>query len=307
MLKALRPEIVAVCPRHPDQHRDMVLAAIECGARGIYVEKPFCRTPEEADQILAACENRGVKVAVAHRNRYHPALAAVKRLLDEGAIGRLLEFRGRGKEDERGGGEDLWVLGAHVCNLAHHLGGDPLGCSARIEQDGHPVTHADISDGKEGLGPLAGDTVHARYDMKCGVPFYFDSIRKAGAKEVGFGLQIVGNRGVIDLRVDAHPMAHLIEGNPFLPHTGPRAWVPISSAGPGKPEPIADLPMLVEKHVLPGRDLIAAIREGRAPLCDAQQGAMTVDMICAAFESHREGGRRVAIPLEDRSSPMGRF
>ncbi len=307
MLQKVRPEIVAVAPRQADQHRDMVLAAIEAGAKGIYVEKPFCRSPEEADQILAACGRRGAKLAVAHRNRYHPALPAVKRLIDGGAIGRVLEFRGRGKEDARGGAEDLWVLGSHVINLAHYLGGDPLGCSAWIEREGHPVTRADVMDGKEGLGPLAGDSLHARYDMKCGVPFYFDSMRGAGIATKGpnFGLQVIGNAGVIDLRVDLHPLAHLLEGNPFLPTATPRTWVPISSAGPGQPEPVADMPMVAEKHVLAGRDLVAAIREDRQPLCDARQGAMTVEMICAAFESHRQGGRRVTFPLETRANPLG--
>ncbi len=58
MLRETRPDIVAIGPRHIDQHRDMVLAAIEGGARGIYMEKPFCRTPAEADEIVAACEKK---------------------------------------------------------------------------------------------------------------------------------------------------------------------------------------------------------------------------------------------------------
>ncbi len=305
MLGSAKPDIVAVCPRHADQHRDMVLAAIDAGAKGIYVEKPFCRSPEEADQILAACERSGAKVAVAHRNRYHPALPKVKELIEGGAIGRLLEFRGRGKEDERGGGEDLWVLGSHVINLAHFLGGEPVACSAWVGQGGRAVGRADVTEAKEGLGPLAGDALHARYDMACGLPFYFDSLRRAGTKEPNFGLRVIGNAGMIDLRVDRHPIAHLLEGNPFMPHPEPRAWVPISSAGPGQPEPVADMPRAAEKHILAGRDLIAAIREDRPPLCDGRQGATTVEMICAAFESHRLGGARVTLPLKTRVNPLG--
>ena len=38
MLNKVAPDIVAVCPRHPDQHRDMIVASIEAGAKGIYVE-----------------------------------------------------------------------------------------------------------------------------------------------------------------------------------------------------------------------------------------------------------------------------
>ncbi|HEX3872388.1 MAG TPA: Gfo/Idh/MocA family oxidoreductase, partial [Pirellulales bacterium] len=58
MLSAARPDIVAVSPRFVDEHHDMILAAIDSGARGIYVEKPFCRTPAEADAIVAGCEKK---------------------------------------------------------------------------------------------------------------------------------------------------------------------------------------------------------------------------------------------------------
>ena len=66
MLAEVRPEFVSVCPRHADQHAAMALAAIEAGARGVYVEKPFCRTPAEADALVRACANTGARIAVAH-------------------------------------------------------------------------------------------------------------------------------------------------------------------------------------------------------------------------------------------------
>lgn len=43
----LAPDIVVVAPRQIDEHRDMILAAVGSGARGIYIEKPLCRTPAE--------------------------------------------------------------------------------------------------------------------------------------------------------------------------------------------------------------------------------------------------------------------
>jgi predicted dehydrogenase len=51
MLAVAKPDIVAVCPRYLDHHGEMLLAAAASGARGIYVEKPFCRTPAEADAL----------------------------------------------------------------------------------------------------------------------------------------------------------------------------------------------------------------------------------------------------------------
>ena len=307
MLPAVRPDIVAVCPRQPDQHRDMALAAIRAGAKGIYVEKPFCRTPAEADQIVGACKTHHVKLAVAHRNRYHPTLQAIDKYIAGGGLGRVLEIRGRGKGDRRGGAEDLWVLGSHTLNLIHYFGGAPKSCSAVLKQDGRLVTKADVKPGGEALGPLAGNELHARYEMERGMIAYFDSIANDTTGNHGFGLQIIGSKGIIAIKCDRHPLAHLVPGNPFQPTTKPRPWIPFSSAGPGQPEPIADLADHVGHHVTSARDLADAVEKNRQPLCNVHEGAMTVEMICAVFESHRQGGRAVAIPLKERGNALAKL
>jgi predicted dehydrogenase len=282
----------------------MTLAAIGEGAKGIYIEKPFCRTPAEADEIIAACERHNVKLAVAHRNRYHPTLQTIDKLLADGGIGKLLEIRGRGKGDRRGGSEDLWVLGSHVLNLIHYFAGNPKSCSGVLSQNGRRVTKADVRDGNEALGPLAGNEVHARYEMQNGTVAYFDSIANDGTRNAGFGLQMIGSEGMVDVNCDRHPLAHLVPGNPFRPTNKPRPWVPISSAGPGKWEPRQDLEETVTHHVGPCRDLINAIRSDRQPLCSVYEGAMTVEMICAVFASHRQDSKAVSFPLEERGNAL---
>lgn len=307
MLTATRPQIVAVCPRHPDQHLEMITAAIEAGAEGVYVEKPFCRTPAEADAILAAADRQNAKVAVAHSNRYHPTLQAVDALIADGGIGRVLEIRGRGKGDRRGGGEDLWVLGSHVLNLFHYFGGAPLTCSAVVKHQGRNATRSDVREGNEALGPLAGDEIHARFDMERGLVAYFDSIANDGTGGAAFGIQIIGSEGIIDIKSNREPLAHLVPGSPYRPADAPRPWIPISSAGAGKPEPQEDVAELVGHHVLAARDLIAAIRDDRQPLCSGADGALTVEMVCAVFESHRMNAQAVPLPLEHRDHPLERL
>lgn len=304
MLSETKPDIVAIGPRHIDQHRDMVLAAIEAGARGIYIEKPFCRTPAEADELVAACERQNTKLAIAHRNRNHPALQAIDRLLKEELIGRVLEVRGRGKEDTRGGALDLWVLGPHILNLANYFCGKPVACSAVLLLGGRPVVRSDVQEGAEGTGPLAGNEVHARYEMERGIPFFFDSVQGAGTASAGFGLQLIGTKGIIDIRTDKEPVAQLLAGSPFAPSSESRAWVPISSAGVGKAEPIPNLGDDLRTHVVAGRDLIAAIRENRQPICNAGEGRVIIEMISAVFESHRLNGQRVTFPLKTRQNPL---
>jgi predicted dehydrogenase len=272
----------------------------------VYSEKPFCRTLAEADEIIAAAEKQGTRLGIAHRNRYHPVMPVVAKLVQDGAIGRLLEFRARGKEDQRGGSLDLWVLGGHLFNLIHYFGGEPLACSATVLQAGKPATKADVKEGDEGVGPLAGNEVHARFEMANGVPAFFDSVQSAGVKSTGFGVQFIGTEGIIDLRTDAEPAAQILKGSPFRPTKEARSWIPITSGGIGVPEPLANIKEVME-HVAAGRDLIAAIAEKRAPLCSTNDARVTLEMVMGIFESHRLNGARVTLPLKSRDNPIARW
>src|SRR2546425_6800493 len=123
MLDREKPDIVAVAPRWIDCHRDMVLACAEHGCH-VFLEKPLCRTLAEADAMVDACEEHHVKLAIAHQTRYSPRLVRVQELIAAGRIGDVVELRGRGKEDARGGGEDLMVLGTHIMDLIRLVAGD---------------------------------------------------------------------------------------------------------------------------------------------------------------------------------------
>jgi len=304
MLEKTQPEIVSIGPRNITHHHEMAMAAAKSGAKGIYMEKPFCRTLAEADEIISSCDKHNVRLALAHRNRYHPVLPTVASLVKEGRIGRMLELRCRGKEDARGGGLDLWVLGSHVLNVALIFTGQPVACSATLFQGKHPATPSDIREGAEGVGPLAGDTLHARFDTDSGVPIYFESVKQAGHAAVGFGLQLIGTQGVIDLRMDQGAMAHYREGNPFQPNAEPRTWQPISTAGIGVAETIPNIPSQVTSHLLSVRDLLGSIQENRAPLCSAADGRTVLEMTMGVFSSHVKGGSRVTLPLENRQHPL---
>lgn len=304
MLHALKPEFVSVAPRHADQHRDMILAAIQSGARGIYAEKPFCRTPAEADQILKSAHENNVKIAVAHRNRYHPVLPIIDQLLQEGAIGRLLELRGHGLGDRRGGGEDLWVLGCHVFNLFHYFAGKPRSCSGYLLKDGQPVTAKDIQPGAEGLGPLAANEIHARWHMDNGLIAHYTTFANDGSDKKGYAAHLVGTKGTISIQIDRDPVAWLSPGNPYDPTSKAEPRVPITSGGLNTKEHQPELIANVHNHALAIQDLIQSVDANRQPLCDAHQGAVTVEMICSVFESHRRGGAHVPFPLEERDNPL---
>jgi predicted dehydrogenase len=269
------------------------------------MEKPFCRSPAEADDIAAACQTQNVKLAVAHRNRYHPVLPTIAQLIKAGELGKVLEIRGRGKGDRRGGSEDLWVLGSHVLNLVHYFGGKATSCSAMIYRQGIPITKSDIVAGNEGLGPLAGDEVRARFRLASGLTAYFDSMANDGTESQAFGLQIIGSKGVIDFKIDREPLARICRGNPF--ELLPKAWVPIASTGIGTAESDPTIAARVANHQVAAEDLIASIHLDRQPQCGLADAVQTVEMISAVFESHRLGGQNVSLPLEDRRHPFARW
>lgn len=300
MLDEVKPDIVAIASRWTDQHRDMAVAAAERGIHA-YMEKPLCRTLAEADEIVAAGEKTHAKLAVAHQTRYSPKLDVVRKLIADGKIGRVLEYRGRGKEDQRGGGEDLFVLGSHIMNLIRTLGGDPLWCFGQVEQSGHSVRKADVKDGPEGLGPLAGDAVSAMYGMPDGARAFFQSVRNAG-QGARFALQIFGSSGVIEIQTGYLPAVKFLADPKWSPGRSEAKWQDVSSAGIGASEPLKDGGAHAG-NVLAVQDLLAAIRENREPKCSAREARGTIEMIMAVFDSHRTGGP-VTLPLANRQNPL---
>ena len=297
MLDQVPLDIVAIAPRWIDQHRDMCVEAAERGIH-IYLEKPMCRTPQEADDIVRACERHGVKLAIAFQTRYSPKLPIIRELIAEGAIGRLLEIRARGKEDHRGGGEDLWVLGSHLMNLIHVFAGEPQWCFASVLVHGRPATAADVVEGNEGIGPLVGDAVHAFWQMAGSVAAYFDSIRHARGRR--FGLRLYGSEGVIELTTGYLPAAYWLPEPTWSPGRSGKRWIAISSNGPNKPEPLRD-GGLHAGNILAVQDLIEAIENDRQPEANVYEARMTVEMIASVFQSHVLQ-RPVTLPLKHRGA-----
>lgn len=302
MLDETRPELLSVCPRWVDQHRDMVVAAAERGVRGIYLEKPLARTLAEADEMVEVCRKNKVKLVVAHQTRYSPKLKVVEEVIRSGRLGKILELRARGKEDSRGGAEDLWVLGTHVLNLMNVLGGAPHWCFATLSQSGKPVTSADVKPGAEGIGPLAGDEVHAIYRLSGGATGYFDSLRQAAGRASRFGIAVYGSEGIVEMGTGYMPPAVFLPDSSWSPGRTGKAWVAVSSAGVGQPEPLKE----VSSHagnMAAASDLIDAVENDRQPKASLDEARTATEMIVAVFESHRQGGP-VKMPLDNRRNPL---
>ena len=224
-------------------------------------------------------------------------------LIKNGEIGDVLELRARGKEDQRGGGEDLWVLGSHVFGLMRSLaGGSPTSCSALVTHQGHKVTKADVVAGAEGIGPLAGDNIQATYTFSDGAYGHFASRRGMAGSPSRFAIQVFGSKGIIEMESGYLAKGYILRDSSWSPGRTSKTWEPITSAGVGKPETRTD-GSYEGGHIAAIKDLFECMKQDRVPKCSAEDSRAIVEMIVAIFESHRVGGP-VEFPMKTRVNPL---
>ena len=119
-------------------HAEMAIAALQNG-KHVLCEKPLGRDLKECDAILAAAKKaKGIHM-VCHNYRRIPAIALAKRMLDEGALGKIYHFRARYAQDRLADPEFPldWRLekatsgsgvhsdiNSHIIDLTRHLVGE---------------------------------------------------------------------------------------------------------------------------------------------------------------------------------------
>jgi predicted dehydrogenase len=88
MLRETRPDTLIVCT--PDYtHHDVIIKALESGADAI-TEKPMTIDDTKCRAILESEQRTGKTVTVTFNYRYSPQHQQIKRLIREGAVGRVL-------------------------------------------------------------------------------------------------------------------------------------------------------------------------------------------------------------------------
>jgi len=81
-------DVVIVCTPTWTHHSLVVQAALH--GKHVIVEKPMSVTLREADEMVAACHQHHVRLSVHFWYRYSPQVQRAKKLIEQGAIGKLL-------------------------------------------------------------------------------------------------------------------------------------------------------------------------------------------------------------------------
>jgi predicted dehydrogenase/nucleoside-diphosphate-sugar epimerase len=130
-------EIQAVAATIPNQfHADVVKAAADAG-KHIFMEKPLAVYPETCRELGQYCRERGVILQVGHQLRREPVFREIKRIVEDGSLGRPLNAQAvytldrRARDDWRRDakscpGGSMEQLGAHIIDVLIYLFGNPV-------------------------------------------------------------------------------------------------------------------------------------------------------------------------------------
>ena len=305
-------DVIDVCSRLPGDHFEVICAALRRGI-SVFCEKPLVSTLEEADEIVRLAHENNCRVCVAHLARYALVFRTMKALIQQGKIGRPLTFYGRGKEDGRGGGEDLLVLGTHILDVGCFLFGHPTSVYAEITQNGASLARTDRMETTEPLGIVAGTDLFSTFAFPDGVRGVFESRRGLYKGTVRMGVTVAGTEGCLSMRYDncrdlrftpspyppedeAHYEVIPLTETHEIPNAAPLDFSLVPS-GDGVHR------YFIVNNRFAAYDLLQAMDEGCEPVASAAEAAVTMELINGMYESEfrRE---RIALPLTARSSPF---
>ena len=227
-------------------------------------------------------------LTVISQHRFDPGLIELKRLIDEGALGRLVLgeastkwYRTQGYYDSaawRGtwamDGGSLLNQGVHYVDLLRWCMGPVTEVTAVCATQAHQVEVEDTALALVRFGSGAVGTLLSTTAAYPGFPQR---------------LEITGTGGTViveDGRIARRALTGEAAASADQPGTGRQPGAP--AADPAAIE--------VASHAAQLADLLAAVEEGREPAVSGQAGRDTLEIVCAVYESARTG-RTVRLPV----------
>ena len=298
MLLKERPQLVAIATES-GKHAQIALDCLEAGCN-LIVEKPIALSLEDADRIIALADQKGLKVCACHQNRFNKSVQKIRKAVEDGRFGRMLhgtahirwnrnkayydQAKWRGTWEQDGGA--LMNQCIHNIDLLRWMMGDGVAeVMAYTDRLAHDYIEA------EDLGLALVRFTNGSYGV-------IEGTTNVYPKNLEETLYLFGEKGTVKA---GGKSVNRIEEWRFADETEDPAQ--ICRAFSETPPNIYGF-----GHTPLYRDVIAAVRENRAPLCDARAGRRALVLVLAIYLSAAEH-RPVALPLFSCASTdfTGRF
>ena len=271
-----QPDIVSVATQ-PEHRAEIVIHAVEHGARAIYAEKAMAASMQEADAIVEAVEKNGVAFNLGTNRRWDPGYDRMKEVIDDGRLGALKSLI----VFQTG---NLFNLASHNFDLLLRLNSDaPV---AWVQAHLPSTGETSFSDGNDFKG-FDGDRImedplgHGIIQFENGVTGY------ALLSGRGFEFEAGCESGVLTSLEDSGEWVLQEEG--ATDHRGKPSLVP--GEFPSF-QPSSTTLAIIE-------DLVRSLDTGEPPRGGVRVARDSMEMIFAFIESHRRRGARVDMPLKD--------
>ncbi|SIR21075.1 Predicted dehydrogenase [Haladaptatus litoreus] len=194
-------------------HAEPSIAALEAGTP-VLSEKPLAASLSDAERMADAAESAGVPTATAFNYRFVPAIRYAKRLIEDGELGEIHQFRGKYLQDwlvdpeapwswrndaELAGSGALGDLGAHTIDLAQFLVGDVERVSGHLQTfvDERPV------EGEDETKPVTVDDAYsAQAELAGGVMGTFEASRFATGHKNDHTIEVHGSEGSLKFSLE---------------------------------------------------------------------------------------------------------
>lgn len=318
MIVSEKPDIVVFCSRLPLEHYEQIDFAIDHGCH-VLCEKPLATDLVQADDLIRRAKEKDILIQVGHLARFAPAFQEMKRKIEANEIGTPLSCLMRGKEDLRGGGEDMMVLGTHLLDISCYLFGMPDEVSADVRFQGRPIHHGETLPTREPVGLCGGDQIFARFHFPCNVTGVFESRRgminmpQDGCERMG--ITVTGTTGALTIRYVGKRELRICRDFP-VPIEDSSAFVNVElPAAPGipgaKPFILKDFGMedwAIHRYFCANNrraawNLLQAIEGEEKLLSSAENARASLEMIEGTYASSME--RRILdLPLANRKHPL---
>ncbi len=142
-------DVISVCTPN-GMHAEHSIKALEAGFH-VLCEKPMAISVYDCGRMITAAEKANKRLFIVKQNRFNPAVAEVKKIVDEGRLGKLLSVQlncfwnrnfnyydtsdWKGTKDLDGG--TLYTQFSHFVDLLYWIVGDVVDVSAIIKNYAH--------------------------------------------------------------------------------------------------------------------------------------------------------------------------